>query len=64
MVFTLAMFQESDCIPVKSENRNPKLETNSKFEARISKWFDKLTILSAVEGQIRNSNPNQTSNGL
>jgi hypothetical protein len=34
---------------------NP-MEKNPKFEARKKKWFDRLTILSEVEGQIRISN--------
>ena len=29
---------------------------NSKSEARSTKWFDKLTTLSKVEGQIQNPN--------
>jgi hypothetical protein len=29
---------------------------NSKFEARSTKWFDQLTTLSQVEGQVRMSN--------
>lgn len=29
---------------------------NSNIEYRNTKWFDRLTILSTVEGQIRNSN--------
>jgi hypothetical protein len=29
---------------------------NSKLEARSTKWFDKLTTLSQVEGQIQNPN--------
>jgi hypothetical protein len=29
---------------------------NSKHEIRNPKWFDQLTILSAVEGQFQNSN--------
>jgi len=31
-----------------------------KFESRNSKWFDKLTILSKVEGQIQNTNVSMT----
>jgi hypothetical protein len=31
--------------------------SNPNIEARSTKWFDKLTTLSRVEGQIRNPNP-------
>jgi hypothetical protein len=36
---------------------------NSKSEARNPKWFDKLTILSRVEGQIQNANVRMTKTG-
>jgi hypothetical protein len=38
---------------------NPKSSashSNSKYETRSTKWFDKLTTLSQVEGQIQNPN--------
>jgi hypothetical protein len=37
----------------KYEIRISKYEKKSKLEARNSKWFDLLTILSNVEGQCR-----------
>ena len=38
---------------------------NSKFEARSTKWFDKLTTtLSQVEGQILNPNSQMFETGL
>jgi hypothetical protein len=36
---------------------------NPKPEARNPKWFDKLTILSQVEGQIRISNAQMIKTG-
>jgi len=31
-------------------------QANSKYEIRSTKWFDKLTTLSQIEGQIQNPN--------
>jgi hypothetical protein len=39
-----------------AETRNPKHDPSALLRTRNPKWFDKLTILSRVEGQIQNAN--------
>ncbi|NIN34914.1 MAG: hypothetical protein GTN46_09905 [Gammaproteobacteria bacterium] len=44
--------QISDLAPARSRNREAEVDGNYKLQITNNKWFDKLTTLSQVEGQI------------
>jgi len=47
--------RRKDCQRKRKQNRGGA-EKNPKSEAPNPKWFDELTTLSQVEGQIQNTN--------